>query len=94
MILCACGKQWASPWPADHPAGTFHSNLPKIIQTLRYALLHKDKRTFADASDMKADWCVHCEPNAPSFLLNHTNSWRLLSRSSRQCDKYEVVSTC
>jgi len=37
-------------------AGTFHSNLPKIIQTLRFSLLHKDKRTFADASDQKADW--------------------------------------
>lgn len=37
-------------------AGTFHSNLPKIVQTLRYALLHKDKRTFADASEAKADW--------------------------------------
>lgn len=37
-------------------AGTFHSNLPKIVQTLRYAYLHKDKRTFADASEAKADW--------------------------------------
>ncbi len=37
-------------------AGTFHSNLPRIVQTLRFSLLHKDKRTFADASEMKADW--------------------------------------
>ncbi|CAL8469576.1 g9117 [Coccomyxa elongata] len=41
---------------ADYFVGTFHSNLPKIIQTLRFSLLHKDKRTFADASDLKADW--------------------------------------
>lgn len=54
-------------------AGTFHSNLPKIVQTLRFSLLHKDKRTFADASDQKADWWAPllpsgCTPQCLPFL--------------------------
>ena len=55
---CQGKGAWCPTEVAAVRAGTFHSNLPKIVQTLRYALLHKDKRTFADASEAKADWWV------------------------------------
>ena len=37
-------------------AGSFDSQLPRLIETLRFALLHKNKRTFADASSRREDW--------------------------------------
>ena len=37
-------------------AGSFDSQLPKLIEVLRFALLHKNKRNFADASTRREDW--------------------------------------
>ncbi|CAK0784368.1 hypothetical protein CVIRNUC_007572 [Coccomyxa viridis] len=41
---------------ADYFVGSFDSQLPRLIETLRFALLRKNKRTFADASSRREDW--------------------------------------
>ncbi|BDA44816.1 hypothetical protein COCOBI_06-2940 [Coccomyxa sp. Obi] len=41
---------------SDYFIGSFDSNLPHIIQTMRFALYLKDRRTFVDASPKHRDW--------------------------------------
>ncbi|KAK9908258.1 hypothetical protein WJX75_004935 [Coccomyxa subellipsoidea] len=41
---------------SDYFIGSFESNLPHIIQTMRFALYLKDRRTFVDASAKHRDW--------------------------------------
>lgn len=41
---------------SDYFVGSFDSNLPHIIQTMRFALYLKDRRTFVDASAKHRDW--------------------------------------
>ena len=36
--------------------GTFDSQLPRLIESLRFSLLHKNRRNFADASPRREDW--------------------------------------
>jgi hypothetical protein len=37
-------------------AGSFDSQLPKLIEVLRFALLRQNRRSFADASARREDW--------------------------------------
>ncbi|CAL5229793.1 g13185 [Coccomyxa viridis] len=41
---------------ADYFVGSFDSQLPRMLETLRFALLRKNRRSFVDASPRREDW--------------------------------------
>ena len=41
---------------AHFPAASLEHNVPNIVQTMRFALHLKDRRTFVDASEKRRDW--------------------------------------